>query len=36
LLRIMNYPGLPLDELAEKALSGGQSGVIIVDTDNSN
>jgi len=34
LLRIMNYPNLPLDELADKALSGGQSGVIIVDTNN--
>jgi len=35
LLRIMNYPNLPLDELADKALSGGQAGVIIVDTNNS-
>ncbi len=27
LIRIMNYPGLTLDELVEKALSGGRDGV---------
>lgn len=30
LLRVMNYPKLSLKQLADKALSGGQSGVIIV------
>jgi len=30
LLRVMNYPKLPLNELAEKALDGGQTGVILV------
>lgn len=35
LLRIMNYPNLPLDKLADKAVSGGQTGVIIVETNNS-
>ena len=28
LLRVMNYPNLNLDELAEKAVSGGQDGVL--------
>jgi PTS system mannose-specific IIA component len=28
LIRIMNYPQLPLDQLSEKALTGGQSGII--------
>lgn len=28
LIRIMNYPQLTLDELAEKALTGGQCGII--------
>ena len=32
LIRIMNYPNLSLIELAEKAVSGGQAGVIEVDT----
>lgn len=31
MVRIMNYPDLPLDKLAHKAVSGGQSGVIIVE-----
>lgn len=30
LVRVMNYPKLSLEGLADKALSGGQSGVIIV------
>lgn len=30
LVRIMNYPKLSLEKLADKALSAGQSGVIIV------
>ena len=29
LLRVMNYPKLSLDELAEKALSGGRDGVLM-------
>lgn len=28
LIRVMNYPGLNLTELAEKALSGGKDGVV--------
>lgn len=28
LMRIMNYPNLPLAELADKAISGGREGVI--------
>lgn len=31
LVRIMNYPDLDLDKLANKAVSGGQTGVIIVE-----
>jgi len=27
LLRVMNYPDLSLDELAEKAITGGQNGI---------
>jgi len=27
LLRVLNYPQLPLDQLAEKAISGGKEGV---------
>lgn len=27
LVRVLNYPQLPLGELAEKALSGGREGV---------
>ena len=34
LVRIMNYPNLPLEKLVDKAVSGGQSGVIIVETRN--
>ena len=30
LVRIMNYPNLPLEELCHKAISAGQTGVIIV------
>jgi PTS system mannose-specific IIA component len=30
LLRVMNYPELPLDELRDKAVSGGQDGVLLV------
>jgi PTS system ascorbate-specific IIA component len=29
LVRVLNYPGLPLDEMAVKAESGGQEGVIL-------
>ncbi len=28
LIRVLNYPNLPLDELAAKALSGGHDGII--------
>jgi len=28
LIRVMNYPSLPLQELAEKAITGGKEGVI--------
>ena len=31
LIRIMNYPNLPLEKLANKAVSGGQTGVIEVE-----
>jgi PTS system ascorbate-specific IIA component len=31
LVRIMNYPNLPLNELTGKAVSGGQAGVMIVE-----
>lgn len=31
LIRIMNYPDLSLDMLTEKAVSAGQSGVIVVE-----
>jgi PTS system mannose-specific IIA component len=31
LVRILNYPKLPLDKLANKAISAGQTGVIIVE-----
>ena len=31
LIRIMNYPDLPLEQLANKAVSGGQNGVIEVE-----
>ncbi len=34
LIRVMNYPQLNLDELAEKALTGGQAGIIEFDQDN--
>ena len=29
LIRVLNYPGLDLDELMHKALSGGRDGVLI-------
>jgi len=32
LVRIMNYPKLSLEMLTNKAVSGGQSGVIVVET----
>jgi PTS system ascorbate-specific IIA component len=28
LIRVMNYPALPLSELTEKAMKGGQAGII--------
>jgi PTS system ascorbate-specific IIA component len=28
LVRVLNYPGLSVDEMAEKALSGGREGVL--------
>lgn len=31
LVRIMNYPDLSLDKLAHKAVSGGQTGIIVVE-----
>lgn len=33
LIRVMNYPDLSLDELAEKAVEGGQTGIIECDND---
>ncbi len=30
LIRILNYPGLSLDELVERALSGGRNGIVAV------
>ena len=32
LVRIMNYPDLPLDKLVDKAVNGGQTGVIMVES----
>lgn len=32
LIRVMNYPDLSLNELAEKAVEGGQSGIIECDS----
>ncbi|HHC72383.1 MAG TPA: PTS fructose transporter subunit IIA [Thiotrichales bacterium] len=29
LIRVLNYPALPLEELAEKALSGGRDGILL-------
>ena len=29
LVRVLNYPGLPLSKLAEKGLSGGRDGVVL-------
>lgn len=34
LVRLMNYPGLDLGQLAEKALSGGQEGIFLCGDDN--
>ena len=31
LVRVLNYPNLPLEELAQKALSGGRDGVLLCD-----
>ena len=31
LIRVLNYPQLSLDELAEKALTGGRDGIVEVD-----
>jgi len=33
LVRVFNYPDLPLMELAHKALSGGRDGIFICETD---
>ena len=33
LIRVMNYPDLNLDELADEAVEGGQSGIIECDND---
>jgi len=33
LIRVFNYPGLTLCELAEKAVSGGQNGVFVCEGD---
>lgn len=33
LIRVMNYPDLTLDELAEKAISGGQEGIKLIGTE---
>ncbi|MGH8581549.1 MAG: PTS sugar transporter subunit IIA [Gammaproteobacteria bacterium] len=33
LIRVFNYPGLSLEELAEKAVSGGQEGVSMISGD---
>ena len=32
LIRVLNYPTLPLDEMAQKALSGGRDGVLLCPT----
>ena len=32
LIRVMNYPELPLEELTQKAISGGKEGVVQLDT----
>ena len=31
LIRILNYPGLDLDQLAEKAVSGGKDGIVLIE-----
>lgn len=36
LVRVMNYPRLSLNELVEKAISGGRDGVLTCDTDSRN
>jgi len=33
MIRVLNYPQLSLDELAEKALSGGRDGIMVCSTD---
>ena len=30
LMRVLNYPNLPLDEMAEKAVEGGRQGVMLL------
>ncbi len=32
LIRVFNYPGLPLDELAQKAVTGGHDGVMLCES----
>lgn len=33
LLRVLNYPQLDLDQLAEKAVSGGRDGIILIENE---
>jgi mannose PTS system EIIA component len=33
LMRVLNYPQLNLDQLAEKAIGGGKEGIVLVDND---
>jgi mannose PTS system EIIA component len=33
LIRVLNYPELGLQQLAEKAISGGKDGIVLVDDD---
>ena len=33
LVRMMNYPGLDISQLVEKAVSGGREGIFICDGD---
>ena len=35
LIRVFNYPHLPLEELAAKALSGGRDGILVCEPQNS-
>jgi PTS system ascorbate-specific IIA component len=33
LMRVFNYPQLDLEQLAEKAVSGGRNGIVLIEND---